>query len=476
MLFLQLILLMLAMVWGSVLILRGTLLLGCTLLLVASCCFSRQFWSLNAGPVPLSIDRIMLLALCVWYMFHRSKGVSQPKQIMAVDWLFIAFIFWISISTFSHDYTRQYGTMAMPLWKLIGGFLMPASVYWISRQAQLDEKTLLGAYVGLALFGVYLAFTGIMEVMKQWTFVFPTYISDPNIGIHFGRARGPMLSSVPYGTVLVTCFLALWYTTSQLTLRSRALVTVLIVPLFLAATYFSYTRSIWMGLAGSGFVVAIMWLKGRLRLAVVVTAVAVTAIVGVMKFDQFVSLEREYSGATSARSAETRLAFAYISWQMFLDRPVQGVGFGQFITAKWPYLNDQSTDLNLEDIRTRPHHSTLLSLLCETGLIGIGLFLAVLSGWLYQAIWIWRQPDAPLWARNHAIVLCAFMVLYLMQCMFHDFTYTSEINYLLLLLAGITSGITSNMSAERAALKRYPQRQPVSQAGPRLSPGLSLPR
>lgn len=475
MLFLQLILLMLALVWGCVLILRGTLLQGCTLLLIASCCFSRQFWSLNAGPLPLSIDRLMLLALCGWYLLHRSKGVSQPKQMTTVDWLFIAFIGWISISTFSHDYTRQFGTMAMPLWKLIGGFLMPASVYWIGRQSRLDERTVRGAYLGLALFGIYLAFTGIMEVMHQWTFVFPTYISNPNIGIHFGRARGPMLSSVPYGTILIACFLALWLIASQLQTRSKVLIAVFVAPLFMAATYFSYTRSVWLGLAGSGFIVAVMSLKGRTRVAVVVSALTVATVVGLTKFDKFLSLEREYSGATSARSAETRLAFAYVSWQMFLDRPVQGFGFGQFITAKWPYLNDQNTDLMLEDIRTRPHHSTLLSLLCETGLIGIALFLATIACWLGQAIWIWRQPDAPTWARNHAIVLCAFMVSYMLQCLFHDFTYTSEINYLLLLLAGITSGITSNMCAERGAANA-PRQTATSEIRPTFAPGLSLPR
>ena len=288
MLFLQLILLMLALVWGCVLILRGTLLQGCTLLLIASCCFSRQFWSLNAGPLPLSIDRLMLLALCGWYLLHRSKGFSQPKQMTTVDWLFIAFIGWISISTFSHDYTRQFGTMAMPLWKLIGGFLMPASVYWIGRQSRLDERTVRGAYLGLALFGIYLAFTGIMEVMHQWTFVFPTYISNPNIGIHFGRARGPMLSSVPYGTILIACFLALWLIASQLQTRSKVLIAVFVAPLFMAATYFSYTRSVWLGLAGSGFIVAVMSLKGRTRVAVVVSALTVATVVGLTKFDKLV--------------------------------------------------------------------------------------------------------------------------------------------------------------------------------------------
>ena len=77
-----------------------------------------------------------------------------------------------------------------------------------------------------------------------------------------------------------------------------------------------------------------------------------------------------------------RESFAYVSWQMFWDRPIWGCGFGHFYEEKLPYLSDRRTPLKLEEIRDYIHHNTYLSLLTETGVIGLGLFLAVLACWI----------------------------------------------------------------------------------------------
>jgi len=62
---------------------------------------------------------------------------------------------------------------------------------------------------------------------------------------------------------------------------------------------------------------------------------------------------------------------------MFLDRPLLGVGFGQLLEAKKAYLADRSTDLNLEATRDYIHHNGFLSILTETGLIGVAIYLAL---------------------------------------------------------------------------------------------------
>ncbi len=69
---------------------------------------------------------------------------------------------------------------------------------------------------------------------------------------------------------------------------------------------------------------------------------------------------------------------------MFLDSPILGFGFGQFPEAKWPYIDDRSTDLNLEIIRPLSHHNTYLSLLVELGLVGLTLYMLLLASWVAQ--------------------------------------------------------------------------------------------
>jgi len=78
-----------------------------------------------------------------------------------------------------------------------------------------------------------------------------------------------------------------------------------------------------------------------------------------------VDLEREGSGSESEHSVDQRKSFAYVSWKMFRENPVFGVGFGRFYDSKLPYLSDRSQDFELESLRNLHHHNTLLSLLTE---------------------------------------------------------------------------------------------------------------
>ena len=77
---------------------------------------------------------------------------------------------------------------------------MPIALYWIARQSTLTERGIWWIQAALAGFGVYLAITGLAEISGQWWLVFPKYIADPKVGIHFGRARGPMVQAACYGT------------------------------------------------------------------------------------------------------------------------------------------------------------------------------------------------------------------------------------------------------------------------------------
>jgi multidrug efflux pump subunit AcrB len=65
---------------------------------------------------------------------------------------------------------------------------------------------------------------------------------------------------------------------------------------------------------------------------------------------------------------------------MFCDHPVFGVGFGRFYDRKLPYLSDRSQNFELESLRPLHHHNTLLSVLTETGLVGLAAFIGLFVG------------------------------------------------------------------------------------------------
>lgn len=436
-----------ALAGGFLAICRGSLLWGCAGFLVVSSCFSTDFWKLSGG-LPLTLDRAYLAVLVVAYSVQRYLGRTRPKRLETCDWLLIALVGWVSFSTFTHDFLAPAEEETIPLWRLISGYIMPFTVYWIAVHSKIDQRNLTVFYAILATFGVYLAVTGILEIAGHWSLVFPQYISDPKLGIHFGRARGPFLNSISYGLFVAVGLCALLTCWKRMPLGGR-LASLAAVPVMLCGVYFSYTRTIWAGTAAALLVILGFALSGRVRLVALGGIVTVGLLAATMQLDQLVSLEREHSGSDSRHSTVMRASFTYISWKMFLDHPLMGVGFGHFPKEKLPYLSDRTTPLHLEATRSYGHHSTFLSLLTETGIVGMGLFTALLLVWLKRGWNVATNPTAPGWMKSQGIFLLAALGVYFFQLLFHELTYKPVDNTAIWLLAGITIAISSAQKGPR---------------------------
>jgi O-antigen ligase len=213
----------------------------------------------------------------------------------------------------------------------------------------------------------------------------------------------------------------------------------LLLPLLLAAVFYTKTRTVWLG-AGTGlFVMLALTLRGRVRAVTLGTLVAAALVVGVAKMDSIVGLQREGTAADTRQSASMRKSFTYVSWLMFKDRPIAGFGFGQFASAKLPYLSDRSVDLNLESIRGYVHHNTFLSILTETGLIGLALFLAVFLAWAKYAWRLARDRGALPWQQRQAVLFLGVLCIAFWQMTGHEITFTPLDMSLILFLAGLTT-------------------------------------
>ncbi len=162
------------LIWAVVLLRRGGLLAGCLATMLAGACFSVEFFKVAIGPVPLTADRILFLALLGQYLLWRRWGWADPKPLGKPEILLCLFAGMMLLSTFSSDYTAANW---QPVSWLIIYYLMPFGLYWIVRDAQFSEKTLWCLFLCLTAFGVYLAITSLTEYFQVWELVFPTYIA-----------------------------------------------------------------------------------------------------------------------------------------------------------------------------------------------------------------------------------------------------------------------------------------------------------
>ena len=363
--------------------------------LLITACFGYEFAHFPVGPATLTLDRLALAILLGAYVLQRGLGRTARRPLEPVDLLLMSLLGLLAVSPLWGEVPINSKSLAL---RLVGGYAVPFLVYWIARQTVLDRGKISQIHGFFAVLGVYLGVTGLLEITGQWWAVFPAHIADPNIGEHFGRARGPMVHAVSYGLYLGVGLLAAWIWQWRFHGLGR-LALLLPVPVMLAGVYGSYTRSVWMGVGLGLVLVLALTLHGAWRWLAVGGAISAAMLVAATKMDALVSFDRELPASYTGKSVELRGEIAYVSWKMFLNRPVLGFGFDQFPQAKLPYLADRSTTLNLEATRVYVHHNTFLSLLTETGLVGLGLMLAVLVLWGRMGWRLACAADLPDWAR-----------------------------------------------------------------------------
>ena len=423
------------LIWTVVLFRWGDLVGGCLAVLLTGSIFGHAFFHISV----VTADRLLLAGLAVVYVGYRRLGWADPKPIAKADIAFFLFLFVLTLSTFTHNW-QLHG--AQPLATLLFFFLLPAALYWIGRQAKLTEQAVRTIFTSLAVFGVYLAATAIAEKLNAWTFVFPKYIASPAYEEFYGRARGPFLNPIGCGLFLsVGLFAAVqWWPRVQQV--GRTLV-VMVSALILIGVYCTLTRSVWLGAAAGLFAIVWLAISARWRMSLLITLLLAASSVLAWKWHDLNAFKRDKNVSVHdmSQSAGLRPVLATVAWKMFLDRPLFGCGFGQYKEFDRQYLQDPSSDLDLEKARPYVQHNVFLALLTQTGVLGLGLWLTVLGLWIRDAWSLWINHDVPTWARQHALLLMSVIAAYGINGLFHDVGIIVMVNMLLFFLAGVCQGL-----------------------------------
>ncbi|MCI0491686.1 MAG: O-antigen ligase family protein [Planctomycetes bacterium] len=429
-----------AIVWGSICARRGSIVVGCGLFMIVGYVLGHEFWHAKIGPLPVTLDRIVLAAVVAAFVIQWRLGMVEAKRLVGGDWLLAALLLVLTTSALLNGQPE----VANPdsTWgRLAFSYYLSSLLYWIARQASLTRREWQLLLTAFVLLGTYLALTAVAEITGKWSFVFPRYIANPNLGIHFGRARGPNLNSASLGIFLTACLWCGWCLLSRVVRPWQQLAILLVLPLMVLGVFLTYTRSAWLGLVASGLVVAALQIPRRWRFPVLTTAMLGGVLITALSWGHLIGLQREGSAAESHHSVDQRKSFAYVSWQMFKDHPIDGVGLGRFYDLKLPYLSDRRQEVELESIRALNHHNTLLSFLVETGMLGLAAFLAVFVIWTKYAWQLAKNRAIPSWMRGQGILMLALLMTYLSSALFHDLTLVMPQQWLLFLFAGLTTNL-----------------------------------
>jgi O-antigen ligase len=191
-------------------------------------------------------------------------------------------------------------------------------------------------------------------------------------------------------------------------------------------------------------------LSGRWRPMAISAAIVVC--IGTIGYFIAVAPPEARERVTTAEGGTGREDLWAVAWRMVEDEPVHGIGAGNFQTVSIHYLIAPGALQRDDFIVTEPKvaHNVFLGTLAELGVVGLGLFLALIAALLalsLRAIRLFSQTDdvrMEILARAHLVALFGFMA----SLFFASDEYKKQL-WLLLSLSPVMLAIAQARLAER---------------------------
>lgn len=371
-------------------------------------------------------DRIIFLLLLISFWGYLRKSGSHlrvdPAEKMMILFFFVALISCIVSGNIKNPYNRHIST----IFNLMG---IPMVTFYITRRLSYDElkiKKLLSVFI---LMGAYLGLTGIFEHYNLSFLIFPKYILDPGVGIHFGRARGPFVHSVVFGNVInIILMITLFYITN---IGNKAICWLVLGAAFIAS-YFSYTRSVWIGLFTS-IVLLVLSPKSRKYAIIFLILTLLIYVSGVFGKFSFMG------GTLFSRRDEPiydRLNIMQASLNMISQRPLFGFGYGGF---------EKDYDEYFSKIKGVPlvgqgegNHNAILGIMVELGLAGTLPYLMIFYYFVQGSLRVARQGiSKSLLGSELGIYNLAILFGYMVNCQLFDPRFFAILNSMIFFLSGL---------------------------------------
>jgi O-antigen ligase len=313
-----------------------------------------------------------------------SGRVPRLRFVDVLPALYLAFIL-VSVLLFkSPDASAQHSSVKSIYIALGGGILAYYFMLFLKpspRFAELVCSALIWSAIPISILTV-------VDGVTRWN-LWHNVVSDYNGTLW--RAVSTFTSPEEVGTFIgaVVAFavaILLWDGPRSLKAPSVALIAVAI-----PALYFTYTRGPVLAI---GLVVAAMILTARRARLVGLVGLLVAGIVVIASWGFITSthIYKDRFGVT--QTATPRVALSRVSLDLFWQRPLFGHGYATFDQVK---LNLPAPPGDAEFVRTLTSHDTYLTVLAETGIVGLALLVVPWIVISWRALVEGRAGRIPAW-------------------------------------------------------------------------------
>jgi O-antigen ligase len=340
-----------------------------TVLSLAFLLFTRPFYALLAYVMLIPFEELAVFAdlgtptrlagllFFATYLFHRRFQINL-RVMPVVAWLWLG---WVTASllwspVLKWDFYFQ-GVQLFIATLLITDYL--------SREPKRINAILNGYSISaviIALFGIYNFFSGVGDATR---FSFESRVSG---------VEGQDVATFAFS--LIPAFLTAFHHLVRPKQKKMRWLNVTLMLVFAIAMILSGTRGSWVATIGAIIIVYVPRLKPRHYLTLATTIIlGVVVAFQVPVISEFIRYRT--SDAVSSGGAG-RTAIWFVSWQIYLDHPVIGIGWrmAEYV-MNIEHFERAPQDITWDNRGFRPRvtHNIYLQTLLELGIIGLVLFM-----------------------------------------------------------------------------------------------------
>jgi putative inorganic carbon (hco3(-)) transporter len=363
-----------------------------TWMIASGLCFTVFAGHWDQLGLPIGLDRLLIAA----GLFSLLLGVERRNRVLAVRFrsehavmLVLSAYATISALIAGTLFSEADGAFALLDRLSVTGFIL----FTVSPLVFHDRRSRNALLVCLVVLGAFLGYNGIVEGFGAKQLAFPRYIDNPDIGIHYERARGPILESAGFGLALFQCAVAAVVAERTWTKHWARLAAGLVAFSCLLGTLFTLTRAVWIGV-GVGLLAVMIANRDWRRRLLPAVSVAVVVLIGILTFSSGIESQvEERSG--NAGPIWDRINLVDASIRAVEEQPLFGIGWRRFRFDGAEYLR-QLPDIPQQGAGLDVHNA-VLSHAAELGMVGATLWLAVVAMTIGRAVVTRPRPELADW-------------------------------------------------------------------------------
>jgi O-antigen ligase len=416
---------------------------------IACAVFHTVFFTIKAPGLPdISLERMIFVAVILFIVVGWFQGKVRFDRNISIEILMGLFVILCGISMIRFGFVAVTPEFQSPWFTFITGYFFPFIVFVFAKNFIFREKDLSLILHALFYFGVYLSVMAFFEYMELRQFVFPRYINDPEVGIHITRARGPFLNAAYNGVGILVGFVSGLHLLEKKKGFSKFFHQAALL-LFFPAVFFTLTRSVYLGLIISLFLFLGWYKTSFSKWRLISLPLAIVLIVAIVNSPRLLSTERREGGVAQVQEVDIRIALMKKSFYMFTERPLAGVGLGQFVPTSLRSYKGPIYIIEEYAVGTFQHNH-LLGVATEMGLIGIAVYLSLVFVILRRLAQLaGRLPATGIMGNNLRVTILAIWCVYLNNNLFVEPANNLFVNAVPFLFAGLADGMyTRSLQAE----------------------------